>query len=408
MRILIAHNRYQERGGEDIVVANETKLLGKLGHDVDTFMVDNDDIVGFRKRVEAALQVLDNPPVTEAFERRLAEFDPQIVHFHNFFPRLTPGAVQKSIARGIATLHTLHNYRLVCASADFLRDGAVCEDCLGSSWRIPAIRHGCYRKSRIGSYFVGRIGRAYRHIVDRSENHLTLVALTEFGRRQMSRDGYDASRIVVKGNAAPDAGLGPEQPERRIVFVGRLSPEKGADLLLRVAPRLDAQIEIIGDGQERSRLAAEAPQNVTIRGWLDHEAVIDRIKGAAAVAMPSRWYEGFPMVLAEAMSAGIPVVASRLGSLAELVEDGISGVTLPVDDEAAWTTALRRILDDAEWRTRLRDGARRAYDEKHNERANGDRLVEIYENAIARAAAANASDGTPGKGMRPASSVMAG
>ncbi len=387
MRILIAHNRYQQRGGEDVVVENETLLLRKLGHHVETFIVTNDEIVDFRDKVATAIQVVYNPEVTEAFDRSIANFGPDIVHFHNYFPRLTPGAVEKSLIQRIPTLQTLHNFRLICAAGTFLREETVCEDCLGSYWRLPAVRHACYRGSRAGSYFVGRVGRAFRRLYERYQRHLTLITLTEFARRQIGRDGYDLSRIVVKGNSAPDAGLGHACRDRRIVFVGRLTKEKGADFFVRVAQRIDAEFEIIGDGPERERLRAKAPPNVTFRGWLEHASVIERIKGATAVAMPSRWYEGFPMVLAEAFSAGVPVLASRLGALAELIEDERSGMTLPVDDEASWSAALRRILDDGAWSVQLREGARRTYDEKYNEQVNGEKLLEIYQTAIDRSTA---------------------
>ena len=347
----------------------------------------NDEIVDFRNKVATAIQVVDNPEVAQAFNRSIANFGPDIVHFHNYFPRLTPGAVEKSLIRGIPTLQTLHNFRLVCAAGTFLREESVCEDCLGSNWRLPAIRHACYRGSRAGSYFVGRVSRAFRRLYERYQRHLTLITLTEFARAQISRDGYDPSRIVVKGNAAPDVGLGHACGDRRIVFVGRLTKEKGADFFVRVAHRIDAEFEIIGDGPERERLCATAPPNVTFRGWLEHASVIERIKSPTAVAMPSRWYEGFPMVLAEALSAGVPVLASRLGALAELIEDERSGMTLPVDDETSWSAALRRILDDGAWSVQLREGARQTYDEKYNEQVNGEKLIGIYEMAIDRSTA---------------------
>lgn len=393
MRILIAHNRYQQRGGEDVVVENETLLLRKLGHHVESFIVTNDEIVDFRNKLATAIRVVDNSEVTQAFNRSIANFGPDIVHFHNYFPRLTPGAVEKSLARGIPTLQTLHNFRLVCAAGTFLREESVCEDCLGTYWRLPAFRHACYRGSRAGSYFVGRVGRAFRGLYERYQRDLTLITLTEFARAQIGRDGYDPSRIVVKGNFAPDAGLGHPCRDRRIVFVGRLSKEKGCDFFVHVAHGIDAEFEVIGDGPERERLCAIAPPNVTFRGWLEHASVIERIKGAAAVAIPSRWYEGFPMVLAEALSAGVPVLASHLGALSELIEDGKSGMTLPVDDEASWSAALRRILDDCAWSAQLREGARRTYDEKFSERVNGEKLLEIYQTAIDRSTALGPNGG---------------
>lgn len=384
MRILIAHNLYQRPGGEDSVVENETHLLKMMGHEVQTFMVSNDEIVGFQNKVKAAVQVLDNPAITSEFDRLIINFTPHVVHFHNFFPRLT-GAIKRSLDRRIPTVNTLHNYRLICAQGNFHRHGKSCVSCVGSSLRLPAIQSGCYRGSPVGTFFVGRVGRAYRRLFLSHERYLTPIALTEFARKQMMRDGYDPTRIAVKGNFAPDLGLGEFAREKRILFIGRLTREKGVDHLLRVARKVDAEFEFVGDGPDRQDLSQSAPPNVVFRGWLNHEAVIERIKRAAALAIPSRSCEGFPMVIPEAFSTGSPVFASYQEPLNELIENEHSGMLLPVDDESAWIAGLQRVIDDPAFGRRLGNVARRIYEEKYFPTQNGMQLVAIYEDAIARA-----------------------
>jgi len=381
---LIGHNHYQRPGGEDSVVQNETHLLKMMGHEVETFMVSNDEIIGFQNKVKAALQVLDNPAITAAFDQRITNFVPQVVHFHNFFPRLT-GAIKRSLDRRIPTLHTLHNYRLICAEGSFHRHGTSCVRCVGSSLRLPAIQRGCYRGSRVGTFFVGRVGRAYRRLFLSHERYLTPIALTEFARKQMMRDGYDPTHIAVKGNFAPDLGLGEFAREKRILFIGRLTRQKGVDHFLRIARKVDAEFEIIGDGPDRQDLSQGAPPNVVFRGWLNREAVIERIKRAAALAIPSRSCEGFPMVIPEAFSTGTPVFASYQEPLNELIENEYSGMLLPVDDEAAWVAGLQRIIDEPAFGRRLGNVARGIYEEKYSPAQNGKQLVAIYEDAIARA-----------------------
>jgi glycosyltransferase involved in cell wall biosynthesis len=383
MRILIAHNRYQQKGGEDAVVDTETSLLRDAGHDVETLFVSNDEIVGLAGKLRAMVESLDNPAAATALIETVSRFAPDIVHFHNTFPRLTPGAVAAVLDRGVPVVQTLHNFRLVCAGALFLRDGQICEKCLGGS-RWPAVRHRCYRGSAVGSALVGRVGRRFRELYDAHPDRYVLIALSDFAKAKLVADGFAPDRIAVKGNTARDPGVGPEPRERRIVFVGRLSPEKGADLLLRIAESVDATVEIVGEGPEMSRLARSPPPNVVFTGRLPHEAALARIKSAAALALPSRVYEGFPVVIPEAFAAATPVLAPRLGALPELVTHGTTGWVLPAGDVAAWIGATREAIDDPVGARRLGRGARAAFETRYAAPINRRELEMIYAATIRR------------------------
>lgn len=386
MRILLAHNRYQHPGGEDVVFEQEAKLLSESGHHVSKFTINNDSIGGLISKADALFKVLENRRVIEEFADQVSSFRPEIVHFHNFFPRLTPGAVSYVLERKIPTLQTLHNFRHICANGMFLRNDSVCQLCLNRPMRIPALIHRCYRHSSLATLAVTRVGRRFRQLFDSYPHHLTLVALTSFARMQMIDDGYSPDQILIKPNSVPDTGVGPETRERRVVFVGRISVEKGVDFLVNLANSIDATFEIIGDGPESERLRAIAPRNVVFRGWLEHHEVLERIKGAAAVAVPSRWFEGFPMIVPEAFAAATPVVASRIGSLAEIVEDGISGMTREVDDYASWTEAIQLIIESPHVARSLGRRARQVFEERYTSQHNLRRLIEIYSDAIDRAA----------------------
>jgi glycosyltransferase involved in cell wall biosynthesis len=385
MRIMLAHNKYQQRGGEDAVFEQEANLLSESGHEVKTFIVSNDQIEGVLPKIETALNVLENRRVVEEFADEVSSFRPEIVHFHNFFPRLTPGAVRYVIERKIPALQTLHNFRHVCANGMFLRRGSVCQSCLNRPMRLPALIHRCYRHSSLATFAVTRVGRRFRQLFDSCPSHLTLIALTAFAREQMVADGYSPDRILIKPNSVVDPGLSSLTRERRVLFVGRLSVEKGADFLIELARSIDAIFEIIGDGPEMERLRTIAPNNVIFRGWLDHHDVIERIKSAAVMAVPSRWFEGFPMIILEAFSAGTPVVASRIGSLAEIVEDGISGLTRDVGHFESWRESLQRLLVDSRLATTLGQGGRQVFEKNYTNQQNLKRLTEIYTLAIDRA-----------------------
>jgi glycosyltransferase involved in cell wall biosynthesis len=252
--------------------------------------------------------------------------------------------------------------------------------------RIPAIIHRCYRNSLLGTLAVTRVGSHFRQLFDSYPRYLTLIALTHFARRQMIDDGYSSDRIFVKANSVADTGIGPATRERRVVFIGRLTAEKGAAHIIEMARSVDAIFELIGDGPQEERLRAIAPRNVVLRGRLERHIVIERIKTAAVVAIPSRTFEGFPMVIPEAFSAGTPVIASRIGSLAEIVEDGVCGLTRDLNDIGSWKEAIRAMLDDTHLARSLGENCRRIFEEKYNNQENVKRLTEIYSFALHRAA----------------------
>jgi glycosyltransferase involved in cell wall biosynthesis len=386
MRILLAHNKYQHPGGEDVVFEQEGQLLSEAGHEVNRFVVSNDSIEGLIAKTDAFLNVLDNRRVVEKFADQVSSFRPDVVHFHNFFPSLSPGAVSYVLERKIPTLQTLHNFRHVCANGMFLRRNSICQLCLNRPMRIPALIYRCYRHSSPATFAATRVSRRFRQLFDSYPHHLTLIALTSFAREQMISDGYSPYQILTKPNSAPDAGVGSQPRERRVLFVGRLSPEKGADFLIQLAKSVDATFEIIGDGPESERLRAAASRNVVFRGRLQHQQVLERIKGATVVAIPSRWFEGFPMIVPEAFSTGTPVIASRIGSLAEIVDDGISGLTRDVDNHQSWREAIQLLLDDPCLAKTLGHGARLTFEKNYTNQHNLERLIEIYSCAIDRAA----------------------
>ncbi|WP_185928889.1 glycosyltransferase family 4 protein [Sphingomonas sp. IC081] len=384
MRILIAHNRYQQRGGEDTVVEVEAANLRQAGHDVKVWLVDNDGISGLASKMNAALQATKSPAMQRLFDTVALPFKPDIVHFHNIFPRITPSVVEHALHMGLPTLLTLHNFRFICAGAMLMRDGAICEQCVGKS-RIPAVLHGCYRGSRLGSAITARMGLAFKAVCNRNPG-LRLIALTQFARSRFIADDFPADQILIKPNTVEDLGVGDPVRDRKVVFVGRCSPEKGVDFLMRIAPRLldqDIGIDVIGDGPALGEIRRNGvPENVRLLGHMPREEVIARIKRAAAVVMPSRWYEGFPMVLLETYSTGTPVIASRLGSLAELVHPEKTGWTVDVDDEEGWIRAIQQACNNRDNTSMLGRNARQLYESQYDRIRNVVLIEEIYQSML--------------------------
>jgi glycosyltransferase involved in cell wall biosynthesis len=380
LRVLIVHNHYQIRGGEDAVVEHEAAALAGAGCTVETLAFHNDDIRTPIDRLRTAFEAPHAPRGIARVVEAVRRFRPDVVHAHNTFPLISPavhGAVQ---ALGPVTVQTLHNFRLACAGAMLMRDGAPCETCLtGSSY--AAVRHGCYRGSRLGTLAVARMIDRHRRTGTWTRDVDAFVALTEFARGRFVAAGLPAHRIFVKPNGLPDPGPPDAGPRDGILFAGRLSPEKGVEILKQAAARLAAPVDVAGEGPLRERL--EGAPGLTLLGALPRGAMRTRIGRAAALVVPSLWYEGLPMVVAEAFAAGTPVIASRIGALAHLVEDGVTGLLVAPGDPAALAEAIERLRARPEEARRMGAAARAAYLRDWTEEATTAALLTIYRTALA-------------------------
>ncbi|MBB5762265.1 glycosyltransferase [Methylorubrum rhodesianum] len=380
MRVLIVHNHYQIRGGEDAVVEHEAAALAEAGCTVETLAFHNDDIRTAIDRLRTAFEAPHAPRGIARVVEAVRRFRPDVVHAHNTFPLISPAVHGAVRALGPVTVQTLHNFRLACAGAMLMRDGAPCETCLtGSSY--AAVRHGCYRGSRLGTLAVARMIDRHRRTGTWTRDVDAFVALTEFARGRFVAAGLPAHRIFVKPNGLPDPGQPDAGPRDGILFAGRLSPEKGVEILKQAAARLAAPVDVAGEGPLRERL--EGAPGLTLLGALPRGAMRTRIGRAAALVVPSLWYEGLPMVVAEAFAAGTPVIASRIGALAHLVEDGVTGLLVAPGDPAALAEAIERLRGRPEEARRMGAAARAAYLRDWTEEATTAALLTIYRKALA-------------------------
>jgi glycosyltransferase involved in cell wall biosynthesis len=391
-RVLIVHNRYQIRGGEDAVVEREAAALARAGCTVETLFFSNDDIKGPVDRRRAAIEAPHARRGIARVVEAVRRFRPDVVHAHNTFPLVSPGVFAAVRAEGAATVQTLHNFRLACAGAMLMRDGQPCETCVTGS-AYAAVRHGCYRGSKVGTFAVARMIERHRRIGTWTRDVDAFVVLTPFARGRFVAAGLPPKRIVVKPNGLPDPGPPSEAVRERILFAGRLSREKGVETLKVAAAQLGRSIDVAGEGPLRESL--EGTENLDLLGTLPGAEVQARMARAAALVVPSLWYEGLPMVVAEAFAAGTPVIASRIGALADLVEDGVTGLLVAPGDPADLARAMARILADPEAARRMGQAARAAYLRDWTEEATTAALLSIYRRACAARASAPLSLATP-------------
>lgn len=356
----------------------EAALLASRGHAVERFLRHNDAIADM-SRLDAAVQTVWSAPAARDFEAVLRAFRPDVVHVHNTFPLMSPAIYWVANRLRVPVVQTLHNFRLLCPGALFLREGRVCEDCSGRlPWR--GVVRGCYRESRpasaalAGMLVVHRAAGTWRNKVSR------YIALNEFCRAKFVAGGLPAERIVVKPNFVDFSA--PAEVERAgFLFVGRLSAEKGVTALADAARQVPGvALRVAGSGPEASCLAGIA--GVAALGALDGSTVRAEMGRAMALVLPSIWYENFPRTLVEAYACGLPVIASRIGALAELVRDGETGLLFEPGNAADLADKLRWAQAHPQRMAEMGRKARALYEAEFTAERNYAQLMAIYRDAI--------------------------
>jgi len=377
--VLLAHNRYQQRGGEDAVVEAESALLRQAGHIVEHYERHNDDIAPEASRLALARDAIWSRRTVNEVGTLMQRFRPDVLHVHNTTPLISPSVYQPARGYGVAVVQTLHNFRLICPQALLLRQGRVCKDCVGHvPWR--AVLHRCYRGSATQSAVVAATVQWHRWRGTWRDDVDLYIALNESARQLFVEGGLPAHRLRVKPNAVavPDPGDGAVR--RGLLFVGRLAPEKGVALLMDpgVLPP-DWTLTVVGEGPLSARLSELS--GVVARGWQPRAAVLDEMRRAQVLVVPSIWPEMFGLVVIEAFASGLPVVASRIGALASLVEHGQTGLLFEPGDSAGLARQLRWAQQHPDEMRRMGRAARQAYEARYTPEANLRMLETVYEEA---------------------------
>jgi len=394
MKILQLHNRYQIVGGEEGVVQAEKALLESNGHQVHLLEVTNDDLIGIKAKLDAAIGAIYSQASKRQVFAKLRSFKPDLVHVHNFFPLLSPSVYDACQEAGIPVVQTLHNYRLICPKAMLFRDGQVCEVCVGKSVAIEGIQSGCYRASRSQTAVVAAM-LAYHQWRGTWRNRVTTyIALTEFQKQKLIAGGIPESKIQVKCNFVQMPDLVPVPREDTILFVGRLAEEKGViDLIAAYAESQNLgqelpSLKVVGDGPLKAELTAQVEKlgladRITFLGRQDKSQVLNLMQRSSLLVFPSIWYEGFPLTLAEAFACGLPAIVPNLGSMAEIVTSGVTGFHFVSRDANDLAQVIQAAIADKILLQECSTQARNAYERNYTAEINYDRLLQIYHQALA-------------------------
>lgn len=388
MRVLQVHNEYRVYGGEDVVLDLEFDLLRSRGHHVEQFVMSNKAVTKASLRV--GFETVWSRRSNKKLLRKLEEMRPDLMHVHNTFTQLSPSVYWAAAAAGVPVVQTLHNYRLTCANALLMRDGGPCELCVGRV-PLPALRYKCYRGSLAATGAVVGMQVAHRALGTWTNKVDAYIVLAEFAKSLMIRSGLPPELVHVKPHFILDplhSLAGPPKRKDQIVFVGRLAPEKGVDILLEAWKRLGAtnfRLVIVGDGPERADLErrfAGLP-GVVWRGWVDREDVLREVARSRGLVMASRWYEVFGVVVVEALASGTPVTAPNHGAFPEMIVPGETGFLFRPGDPEDLAERLSTIveLEVGEWQ-RLSEQARETYLKEYTPEVGYERLMRVYGEAI--------------------------
>ena len=394
MKILVIHNRYQQRGGEAVAVEQEIDLLQSTDHDVIFYWRGNDEVrdTGLIQKASIPLRTVWAQDTVNQLRQLIKAEQPDVAHIHNTHFMISPAAVHICHEMGVPVVMTLHNYRLLCPVATFFRDGQVCEDCLSKSFQYPAVMHGCFR-GRAASTTLA-VNNAVHRTINTWDKVDLFVTPTAFARQKLIEGGFDGDKIVAKAhflNNSLDttAVHHNEDHERFMLYAGRLSPEKGTHLLLEAWKALpDVPLKIVGDGPlmpEVERLLTEYPDlNIDSLGYMERDQLINMIESAETLIFPSTCYETFGMSIIEAFAVGTPVIAAGHGAPGELVTHGENGLHFTPGSADHLREQVCHLWDNPQVVHQFGQNARETYQTHYTAEKNADLLQAIYDRVLER------------------------
>jgi len=385
MKILVVHNFHKpgSASGDDAVVKREAKLLKMNGNEVKIFSRENLEIYesGVLKKAKIAFQIPWSKENYDALKKEIVSFDPDVVHIHTFFPLLSPSIYKAVYDMNKPIVQSVHDFRFFCPAAFLFRNGKICEECPEYGLQ-RAIRHRCLRSSFLQTLLAVKAVKKAREVLPFIS---TFIVFTNFSEQKLISFGIKKEKISLKPHfLLPEEIPQPQPAGKYFIFAGRLGEEKGIRILLQAWKNIDIPLKIAGSGpmEEWVKENIYSSKQIKYLGFLSRKELLKNLAEAYAVIVPSISYETFGLAVLEAYAAGIPVVASKVGSLTDLVTPGKTGLLFERKNPEDLAEKILWLWTRPEERDRMAREARREFEEKYTAEKNYNMLMEIYRKAI--------------------------
>ena len=386
MKILQIHNEYQTLGGEEAVLEAEKSVLEGNGHEVQQWIAKSSDIkeLSTVQKLQASFDSIWSRNTYTRVKKFLQENRPDVAHVHNTVPLISPSVYAACQSENVPVVQTLHNFKFICPGSNLYRNNQLCEECIGKSFTYPALIHGCYRRDHLSTAFLvsnltfNRMRGTYAKEID------TYIALTEFARKKFVEAGLPSEKLVVKPNFVTSQIARGTHEGNYALFAGRLVSQKGVETLLQAWSTLNGEIplKIAGTGYLTEHVQSNLPRNVEYLGQIPRSEVASLMQNATFLVFPSEWYEGFPMAIVEAFATGLPVIASNLGGMAEIVRPDYSGWHFTPGNAKELADVVQQAWRDLQEVKRRGELARAQYEELYAPDKNCQMLLDIYQNTV--------------------------
>jgi len=389
MRILLVHNYYLQPGGEDTVFESDLELLRSHGHDV-TAYVENNERISSMQHASVAYETIWSHHSYHNLEQVIRQHRPDLVQFYNTFPLISPSAYYVCRKHDVPVVQYLFNPRLICPAASLYRQERLCTDCVGKSIPWPGILHGCYHGSRVHTSVVASMVVFHRLIKTWNEVVDVYISATNFYRSLYDQGGLPPEKIVVKPNyIIHDPGKRNDALGEYALFIGRFDPEKGVKTLIHAwkSSRIPLKLRGSGglEGEIKDYVHHNEMENVEFLGRLQRDEMSELRSKARFLVWPSEgYYETFGLAAVECFAQGVPVIASNLGVLPEIIRDGQTGLLFNAGDPADLATKAEWLWNHPEESKRMGDNARKEFEQKYTSELNYAQLMEIYSRVLER------------------------
>lgn len=376
MKVLLVHNFYRITGGECHAVRAQQALLESRGVEVIPLFRDNAEVfsAGGIEKVRAALRARRNRIAIAELKEQVRAHRPDVAHVHNVLPMISPGIYDALRMLGVPVVQSVHNLRLRCPGGLMYRDGQVCDECLQTGMHRAVVNRCVQNRYLPSALYADAISSAWRrgsfkHSIDR------YIVFNEHFAKQMVAFGIDRDSLDLLPNFVETPYDTPASKKPYALFLGRLSPEKGLDVLLDAWTRVHGiKLLVAGSGELQGELERRAGTDLAGRvefiGYVGGERKQRLLREASLSVLPSRWHENCPLSLLESLAAGTAVVASRMGGLPDMVRDDETGILVPAGDARALSDAINRYVHEPGLATKhgmaaLRDARHRFSSEAH-------------------------------------------